>query len=431
MPFDTARCFLFLQGPHGPFFDDLAAVLKEAGQQVHRISFNAGDERYWHHDCTPFTADKTDWAAYLDRFLDEHPVTDLVVYGDTRDIHAIARAQARERGLRIHCFEEGYLRPYWITYERDGVNGNSRLMRMNVSEMRTRMQGRHVQVSDAPAQWGALWHHVLLGALYHAQVMFFNRRYRNFRPHRTISVRREWRLYVRRLLLHPLYTLERRRESWKLRTSGANYHLVLLQLAHDASFRDHSDFAHIGEFIDLCCKGFASGAPRYHRLVFKTHPLEDGREPLRRLIRNAARRYGIQDRVQIIRGGRLGEMLDNATTAVTVNSTAGQQVLWRGKPLKVFGRSVYSQPEFVSGQPIEEFFANPHQPDRDAYILYRQFLLETSQFPGGFYTASGRADAIRHVSEIILRDIDPYDRKAALGTPRLAAGAAGRGRANF
>ncbi|MEM9642966.1 MAG: capsule biosynthesis protein CapA, partial [Pseudomonadota bacterium] len=195
-------------------------------------------------------------------------------------------------------------------------------------------------------------------------------------------------------------------------------------LAHDASFRDHSDFSHISEFIDICCKGFARGAPKHHRLVFKTHPLEDGREHLRELIRRAAQTHGISDRVQMIRGGKLGEMLDRATTAVTVNSTAGQQVLWRGLPLKAFGRSVYSKPEFVSHQPIHEFFAHPRRPDHDAYMVFRQFLLETSQFPGGFYTAEGRADVIRGVADIVLENRDPYDRahnRGATSLPQLSA----------
>ena len=101
-------------------------------------------------------------------------------------------------------------------------------------------------------------------------------------------------------------------------------------------------------------------------------------------------------------------MLDNASTAVTVNSTAGQQALWRGLPLRAFGRSVYDKPELVSHQPIDEFFANPRRPDLDAYMAYRQFLLQTSQFPGGFYTASGRADALRHVIDVMLANRDPY-----------------------
>jgi len=32
-------------------------------------------------------------------------------------------------------FEEGYLRPHWVTYERGGANGHSRLMQMTLPAM--------------------------------------------------------------------------------------------------------------------------------------------------------------------------------------------------------------------------------------------------------------------------------------------------------
>ncbi|MEM8789720.1 MAG: capsule biosynthesis protein CapA [Pseudomonadota bacterium] len=405
------RHFLFLQGPHGPFFGQLARALEAAGQTTHRIGFNIGDQMFWplRDRYTAYTDDRADFPAFLESFLDRHPITDLVIYGDTRDIHVAAQKLARARGIAIHCFEEGYLRPYWVTYERNGTNGHSRLMRMSVAEMRALLRGSTADVPDAPAQWGALWHHVLLGMVYHTSILLFNRRYRGVRPHRAISVRQEAILHTIKTILFPVRVVRRRLDTRRLRVSGANYHLVLLQLAHDASFRDHSDFANIAEFIEICCAGFARGAPKHHRLVFKAHPLEDGREPIRAMIRDAAAKYDIVDRVQLIQGGKLGEMLDNATTAVTVNSTAGQQALWRGLPLKAFGRSVYSKPEFVSHQPIHEFFANPRRPDREAYLVYRQFLLESSQIPGGFYTAEGRADIIRHLCDVVLADQDPYD----------------------
>jgi len=53
-------------------------------------------------------------------------VTDIVLYGDTRPIHAQAVEIANKLGLSVHVFEEGYMRPYWVTYERGGTNGNSR-----------------------------------------------------------------------------------------------------------------------------------------------------------------------------------------------------------------------------------------------------------------------------------------------------------------
>ena len=94
---------------------------------------------------------------------------------------------------------------------------------------------------------------------------------------------------------------------------------------------------------------------------------------------------------------------------MTVNSTAAQQVLWRGLPLRTFGRAVYSKPEFVSSQALPDFFADPHRPDQRAYRDYRQYLLETSQLPGGFYSARGRRYLLRQAVDMILAPHDPYD----------------------
>jgi len=413
------RSFLFLQGPHGPFFSDLAGRLKDLGARVHRIGFNAGDGYFWAHkrDYTRNIVSIEHWAGVLGAFLDDNNITDLVLYGDTRAIHATAKKAAEARGITVHCFEEGYLRPYWVTYELGGVNGHSRLMDLSLADMRKMMFYRRDDVEAAPDQWGALYHHMLYGAIYHFVVLFFNRNYPAYRSHRTVGIAREAWLHVKRLTLLPWHAWERSRDIARLRRSKAPYHLVLLQLAHDASFRDHSDFGHIGEFIDACCKGFVEGAPEDHLLVFKSHPLEDGREPIAELIAGAAARYGLGERVRFIRGGKLGEFLDGATTAITVNSTAGQQALWRGLPLLVFGRSVYDKPELVSRQAVADFFRAPRRPDMDAYMLYREFLLETSQVPGGFYTATGRAEALRVLAPVIDARRDPYD----LGYPASAA----------
>jgi capsular polysaccharide export protein len=409
----SERHFLFLQGPHGPFFAELAKVLQDAGCKVSKIGFNQGDAHFWkdRESYTPYTGRLEEWGQFLDDFLHTEKVTDVVLYGDTREVHVVGREQAHMRALSVHCFEEGYLRPFWVTYERGGVNGHSRLMEMSVSQMQRALEGGHREVPDTPAQWGALWHHTLMGAIYHFHVLFFNGKYRNYVPHRSISVLRELGLHLRRLFLFPVYGWQRRVQTYRLRRSGAPYHIVLMQLAHDASFVSHGEFDGIGEFIDLCCKGFASGAAGFHHLVFKTHPLEDDREPISWHVRTAARRYGIEKRVHLVRGGKLGPLLNKARSAVTVNSTAGQQALWRGLPLRVFGRSVYSKPEFVSYQPLEKFFRDPAYPDVDAYRDYRQFLLETSQISGGYYTSEGRADVLRGISDVILANTDPYERR--------------------
>ncbi len=405
------RKFLFLQGPHGPFFYELSRLLLAAGHEVCRIGINRGDAHYWRdfERYEAFRAPMAEWRAYLASYLDRNGVTDLVVYGDTRALHAQAKDLAKARGLRVHCFEEGYLRPYWITYERDGANGNSKLMDLDMETIAARVGTPDAAQPEAPAQWGAIWRHIFFGSIYHANILFRNRAYPEFKSHREEGVFEEWMLHCKRLLGYPLGLLKRRRTTRRVMRLGAPYHVALLQLGHDASVQDHSPISSMADFIEITIRGFAKGAHGHHHLVFKAHPLEDGREPVARLVHEGALAHGVEDRVWFIPGGKLGPLLDGAGSAITVNSTAGQQALWRGLPLKALGRAVYSRPEFVSDQTVEAFFANPKLPDAGAYRLYRQFLLESSQIGGGYYSASGRRVAKRQVIDLMISDSDVYD----------------------
>jgi len=407
----AGKRFLFLQGPHGPFFGALSKHLRAAGANVWRVGFNMGDRVFWPDRASyiPFRGTAEDWPDRFDALCDELAITDIVLYGDTRAIHANAVARARARGLGVHVFEEGYLRPYWVTYERVGSNGNSRLMNMGLPEMRQALADGGSDQPEAPAHWGDLRQHIFYGALYHWFVLVLNWGYPGFRPHRDITVMQEFQLYLRRLILMPWHRLERWWAHRAVQRGGFPYHLVLLQLEHDSSFRMHSPFSSQREFIRVVLEGFAKGAPAHHHLVFKAHPLEDGRGGVAACIRSVAREKGILHRVHFLRGGKLAEVLGHARTAITVNSTAAQQVLWRGIPLRIFGRAVYDKPEFVSDQPLPDFLAQPRRPDPRAYRDFRMYLLETSQIAGGFYSAKGRQGLLRQVVDMLLALDDPYD----------------------
>lgn len=413
------RHFLFLQGPHGPYFHKLGKMLRAAGATVCRVGFNAGDRAFWFDapGYIPYRGKSEDWADTFTNIVSDKAITDIVLYGDTRPIHAQAVAIAKDSGLRVHVFEEGYMRPYWVTYERGGTNGHSRLMDLSIPEMQEALALSDIEVPTPPSHWGDMRHHVFYGALYHWFVMFRNREYRNFARHRELPVAAEAWLYTKRLLLMPLIALDRRIATMRIRFGGFPYHLVLMQLEHDSSFQMHSPFDRMEEFLAVVMKGFAKGTPRHHHLVFKAHPLENGRSPLRKIIKELAEKHNVSNRVHYVRGGKLAQLLDNARTAVTVNSTAGQQVLWRGIPLKVFGKAVYSKPEFVSEQPLAKFFAEPTRPNSKAYRDYRRFLLETSQVPGGFYAARGRRQLLRQVVDMMLASEDPYDSLKSGKTP--------------
>lgn len=405
------RRFLFLQGPHGPFFHDLAKAIAASGAQVTKIGFNEGDRFFWRNRRTfvAFTESYESWPDWVRAYFVDHDITDLVLYGDTRYLHEIAIAIARELGIRVHCFEEGYLRPYWVTYERGGVNGHSRLMDMTVAQMRDALSVIDNDQPEAPARWGDMRQHILLGAIYHWHILFRNGRFRNYKTHRETSVRREFWLHFKRLMTRPAHALKRWQATRRIKRHGFVYHLSLLQLSHDASIRSHSDFADMADFMRTCVVDFAAHAPRHHHLVFKSHPLEDDREPLSLVSDRLAREFGLTGRVHFVRGGKLAELLDYARAVVTINSTAAQQALWRGLPVKALGEGVFCKPEFTSDQSLGEFFADPKKPDLSAYRDYRQYLLMTSQITGGFYSRRGRVRLIRQVVDMVLSPQDPYE----------------------
>ncbi|WP_245904657.1 capsule biosynthesis protein [Pseudoroseicyclus aestuarii] len=418
----ASRQFLFLQGPHGPFFDRLGRALRAAGAGTWRVGFNGGDALFWHEPGSyiPYRGAPEDWPEKLRELIEAHGITDLVLYGDSRPLHAAAVEAAREQALRLHVFEEGYMRPWWITYERGGTNGNSRLMELGLSRMRAVLPPEAPQASEAADRWGEMRHHMVWGALYHWCVLALTHRYRLYRGHRAHPLREEARRHMLGMLLMPLQALERWLATRLLLRSGQPYHIVLLQLDHDSNLQDHSDLTGSEQLVEQTLDGFAEGAPPHHRLVFKAHPLEASAPALRRMIRRAARARDLGGRVHFIPGGKLARLLDQARSAVTVNSTAAQQVLWRGIPLRIFGRAVYDKPGLTSPQTLPAFFAAPRRPDAAAYALYRRYLLATSQVPGSYYSARGRRRLLRRITDMMLAEHDPYEAlEAAQARPPL------------
>lgn len=411
----TRRVFLLLQGPHGPFFDRLAGLLRAAGADVWRVGFNAGDRFFWSDDASfiAYTSTADEWPARLDALIRDKGVTDIVLYGDTRRHHATACQAAHDKGLMLHVFEEGYLRPFWISYERDGANGHSALMRISLDQMRTDLHQARADLPRPPSNWGDMRQHRFYGALYHFVLMAGRRAFPHFRSHRNITVMQEFRLNLRRFLLGPFFSLYSWVETVRIRRRGWPFVLVLMQLDHDSSLRSHSDYDTQRDFIRDCLEAFASHAPCHHHIVFKAHPLEDGRAADPRTIGQIAARLGIADRVHYLHSGKLARVLSLARSVVTVNSTAAQQALWRGLPVKALGRAVYCKPGMVSDQPLTDFMRTPKRPDAEACRTYRDYLLETSQIPGGFYAARSRAHALRLVVDMMLAPEGPY---AALST---------------
>ena len=264
---------------------------------------------------------------------------------------------------------------------------------------------------EAPATWGDSRQHLWHSARYHLRCLVPTGRYGRFRGHRAMPLAHECAVYGRRFLLAPWIRLRRGVQEWTLLRSSKTYHLVLLQLSFDASMQVHSDYSSTAEFIEDVIEAFAAGASSDEYLVLKAHPFEDGREALRAIIRRMADELGVSDRVIFVDGGKkLAALLDRARSAITVNSTAAQQALWRGLPVAAVGRAIYKKPGLVSEQTLAGFFRHPRRPDLRSYWLFRQFLMETSQFAGSYYSKRGRRLLLSSLPERMLDLTDPYER---------------------
>ncbi|MBX9885243.1 MAG: capsular biosynthesis protein, partial [Novosphingobium sp.] len=124
------RRILLLQGLMGPLFRRLGQGLRDAGHAVHKVNFNGGDRLYWGlPNGIDYRGTLEEWPAALAAILAERRITDVILFGDCRQHHIRATRVCREHGVAVHVFEEGYIRPDWVTLEREGVNGHSSLPR--------------------------------------------------------------------------------------------------------------------------------------------------------------------------------------------------------------------------------------------------------------------------------------------------------------
>lgn len=397
------REFLFLQGPPGPFFRDLAATLEGRGVGTHRINLSGGDRYDWPRGGTDYRGRMRDWPIFFDRFAREREITDLVLFGDCRPMHQSALRIAQLRGIHIHVFEEGYIRPDWMTLERDGVNGHSPME-------------RDPEVILAAAQWlppvprlpsitadfrrrarDSYWHyhHVVTGKL----------RFPFYRTHRQGSIILDGIGWVLK------FSRRRRRARQAVETlaaiSGRKYFLFPLQLTGDYQIRAHSPFGSMLVAVDYVLESFARHAPADSVLLVKEHPLDSGFRNWRRTIMRSARRLGVADRVHHIDGGDLGALAAKTVGMVCVNSTSGTLALDSGVSVIVLGDAVYDVRGVTYHGELDQFWSNPERPDPRIWDAFKRMLHAKCLVRGGLASQSGMAILVRGCAERLLAENGP------------------------
>lgn len=402
------RFFLFLQGCTCPFFHVLGRALGTRGHRVGRVSFNVGDALMWR--AGPHWAYRRGiegWEAWLREFVAREGVTDLVMLGDTRPHHSIALGVARESALRTHVWEEGYFRPAWLTLERDGINGYSRLPRD--PQWYRRQAARLADPGEHPPIANPLWRLAAWELAYHLPSALNPLLYPGYRTHRPVTSPVELAGWAWRFARMPFY---RRRDLESLRAlfrSKRHFFLFPLQLDGDGQITHHSRFGRVERAIAAVLESFAAHAPGEHWLVIKNHPLDTGLEGYGRVVKRLARTLGVEDRVLFLESGYMPPILRRSAGVVVVNSTVGTAALAAGRPLIALGKAIYDMPGLSFQGGLYAFWREAAPPDPGLFAAFRRVVIQTTQVNGSFYRREGCVQAATQAVPLMEAERSPLE----------------------
>lgn len=382
--------FLFLQGPPGPLFRNLGRAIRARGFEVFRINLNGGDLRDWPEATVNFNGRFSEWPVFFDKFLREHEITDIVLYGDCRPYHLAAHGIASIRQVRTHVLEEGYLRPHWMTLEPDGVNARSKL-----SRDKTWFRREAERLSPEPAlppitasfrrrardsYW--YYHHVVTGRL----------KFPHYQSHRTGLILFEgfgwlWKFARERS------NASRAQEKLR-RLADKPLYVLPLQLSGDFQIRAHSPFPDMQSAASYVIESFAAHAPSDSSLLLKAHPLDCGFFRWQKFVLDHARRLGLESRLHFVDGGDLEKMVGKARGLICVNSTSATLALARGVPVCTIGKAIYDLAGLTHQGHLDEFWEQPTPPEPGLYSAFRRVLVERCLIRGGLASESAVATLI-------------------------------------
>lgn len=391
----TQRRVLLLQGLMGAFFRRLGIGLRRAGHTVYKVNFNGGDRAYWRlPNGIDYRGTIAQWPDAFADLLEKHAITDVMLFGDCRVHHMAALDVCRARGVTVWVFEEGYIRPDWVTLEIGGVNGHSQLprdpqwYRTRAAELPPVPEHRKVPASFR--------RRATEGLIYNVADVFTRWRYPGWQTHRPWHPLVEGMGWARKLFRRG----ERARQGMellaRLESEGAAYYLFPLQLDSDAQIRLHSPFAGIVEAMKMVLESFAKHAPAGTRLVVKEHPLDNGVRDWQLEASILAKQFGVADRVDYLAWGDIEQIAESTRGMVTVNSTSGTLGLARKVPVVVLGKAVYDLPDLTFQGGLDRFWTEATPPDDATFAAFQRVLIDTSLIPGGFFSDEALDKVVKH-----------------------------------
>jgi capsular polysaccharide export protein len=348
---------------------------------------------------TNFTGALDELPAWLTREVAQHGATDFLLFGDCRAIHRVAIAVAKELNIRVYVFEEGYLRPDWITLELGGVNGYSNMALEPEAVLTWTADHAYVTNGLPPHRGGS---HILARAGYDIAYRLASAamawRFSNYQTHRPHNGMWEYAGLARKFGMGWWFEREARAVTAKLLDTKMPYFLFPLQLNADSQIRTHSPFPDVIAAIEKILISFEGADFQQDSqpatLLIKNHPLDTGLARYRTYVERRTRELNLGDRVQFIEAGDLTLLLKHAQGVVLVNSTVGLTALSMSCPVLATGKAIYNRDKLTDQGSLAAFWKRPTPPDANFVKAFVAYVKAHSQVSGDFYSRSGRKHAV-------------------------------------
>lgn len=379
----SGKTVLLLQGPVGTFFHRLAIKMKKNKTKVFKLNFNGGDFLFYPSG-KRCKCDEKDLENFYENFFKEKKIDAIVMYNDCRLIHAKAIKVAKGLGIGIWIFEEGYLRPYCITFEKDGVNANSSLPRDKNFYLSCNILTKE-SIKEIPGGFKFMAFSAFLYWFFSFLLApFFN----NKLHHRTLYPF-EFLFWFRSLYRKYLYKFTEKKLNQKIYSLEKKYFLAILQVYNDTQIKHHYKKS-IEEFIEELILSFANHARAKSYLIFKHHPMDRGYRNYSKLINGLSQKYHVEGRIFYVHDTYLPTLLKNALGCITINSTVGLSAILEGCPTKVCGNAFYNFEGLAYPKKLQFFWREAHayKPNPNLVLNFKNYLLNTNQFNGNFYKNS-------------------------------------------
>ncbi len=369
----------------GPFFARLAQWLEGQGQTVYKLNFNGGDHWFYRRERThAYRGRHDDLGAWLESFLVVHRIDALVLFGQHRPVHEVARAVAARLGLPVFVFEEGYLRPDYITLEEGGVNGLSSVPR-RAEQLRFLPSAPPAARPEPTDQ--RFMHMAWYATCYSIAMCLGWPAFRHHVYHRPLHPVSQALAWVRGGLRKLWHGWTQRGLAVRLAAPGRQqrYFLLPLQVHNDSQMLRHSPYPDVEAVIDDVMASFARHADPQDWLVIKHHPMDRAYRCYARHIAHRTAQLRLQGRVLYVHDLHLPTLLRHARGVITVNSTTGLQALYHKVPVITLGECFYALDGLVHPGPLARFWREPGAVQDAMFHRLRHYLLRTNQINASFY----------------------------------------------